>query len=171
MQASNARPIPENQTRLPALHVVGLGASAGGVEALQQFFQGLPSRCGMAFVVVQHMDPRHPGKLVEILQRMTELPVQQVDDKTRVLPDHVYVTPADRDLAIQGGVLLPIEREDDNGKRLPIDFFLRSLAADLHDHSVGVILSGMGSARYLSGIWHAPLYKQAAPAPKPGLQS
>ena len=71
--------------------------------------------------------------------------MQQVDDKTRVLPDHVYVTPADRDLAVQGGVLLPIEREDDNGKRLPIDFFLRSQAADQHDHSVGVILSGMGS--------------------------
>jgi two-component system CheB/CheR fusion protein len=144
MSTSPALPTPEIRSKAPA-HVVGLGASAGGVEALQQFFKGLPSRCGMAFVVVQHMDPHHHGKLVEILQRMTNLHVQQVNDETPVLPDHVYVTPPGRDLAIRGGVLLPTAREDGSGQRLPIDFFLRSLAADMHDRSVGVILSGMGS--------------------------
>jgi two-component system CheB/CheR fusion protein len=124
--------------------VVGLGASVGGVEALQQFFAGLAQQCGMAFVVVQHMDPRHGGNLVEILQRVTTMPVQQAHNKLAVAPDHVYVIAPDRDLSILNGVLVPLERSNGDS-RLPIDFFLRSLAADLRDLSVGVILSGMGS--------------------------
>jgi two-component system CheB/CheR fusion protein len=125
--------------------VVGIGASAGGVEALQQFFAGLPQHCGMALVVVLHMDPERDGNLVEILQRCTPLLVQQAEDKMPVLSDNVYVIPRDRDITIFGGVLQLVARMGHTGMRLPIDFFLRSLAADMRERSVGVILSGMGS--------------------------
>ncbi len=135
----------EKPPSAPDFHVIGLGASAGGVEALQQFFQGLTSPCGMAFVVIQHRDPRHTGKLVEILQRFTDMPVHQVDDKMPVAPDHVYVNPPDKDLCIVRGVLVPQARAQLPDHQLPIDSFLRSLAADLKERSVGVILSGMGS--------------------------
>jgi two-component system CheB/CheR fusion protein len=145
MQSVDAQTPGEPSPNARSFHVVGLGASAGGIEALQQFLQGLTSRCGMAFVIVQHRDPRHGGKLVEILQRFTDMPVQQVDNEMAVAPDHVYVPPPDQDLSIAGGVLVPRARAQGSANRLPIDAFLRSLATDLHDRSVGVILSGMGS--------------------------
>ena len=145
MQPAATPALSEKPPSAPDFHVVGLGASAGGVEALQQFFQGLAARCGMAFVVIQHRDPRHAGKLVEVLQRFTDMPVHQVDDNMPVAPDHVYVTPPDKDLCMACGVLVPQARAQLPAHRLPIDSFLRSLAEDLKERSVGVILSGMGS--------------------------
>ena len=125
--------------------IVGIGASAGGLEALEQFLKGVPAASGLAFVVVQHLDPTHKGIMVELLQRTTPLPVRQITERMTVKPDHVYVIPPNRDLSILHGVLHLLEPAAPRGLRLPIDFFLRSLAADRQDRSIGVILSGMGS--------------------------
>lgn len=125
--------------------VVGIGASAGGFEALEQFLRHVPERSGLAFVIVQHLDPTHKGIMPELLQRVTGMKVAQVKDRTRVKPDCVYVIPPNKDMSILRGVLHLLEPAAPRGLRLPIDFFLRSLAQDLGDRSIGVILSGMGS--------------------------
>jgi two-component system CheB/CheR fusion protein len=136
--ASNSGPV----TRIP---IVGVGASAGGLEALEKFFAQVPAASGVGFVVVQHLDPMHKGILVELLQRATSLPVVQIRDGVRVEPDHVYVIPPNKDVSILHGVLHLLEPAAARGLRLPIDFFLRSLAADRREQAIGVILSGMGS--------------------------
>ena len=125
--------------------IIGLGASAGGLEALEQFLRAVPDGTGMAFVVVQHLDPTHPSILTEILQRSSRLPVQEVQDQMRAEPDHVYVIPPNRDMVIFHGVLQLSEPTEARGHRLPIDAFLRSLAEDQAEHAVGIILSGTGS--------------------------
>jgi len=129
----------------PAFSIVGLGASAGGLEALEQFLSHVPKASGLGFVVVQHLDPTHKGIMVELLQRATSMPVIQISDRMKVEPDHVYVIPPNKDLSILHGVLHLLEPAAPRGLRLPIDFFFRSLADDQHEHSIGVILSGMGS--------------------------
>jgi two-component system CheB/CheR fusion protein len=125
--------------------IVGIGASAGGLEALEQFLGHVPAGSGLAFVIVQHLDPTHKGIMPELLQRATGMKVAQVRDRTRVRPDCVYVIPPNKDMSILHGVLHLLVPTAPRGLRLPIDFFLRSLAQDQHEHSVGVILSGMGS--------------------------
>ncbi|HUD47427.1 MAG TPA: chemotaxis protein CheB, partial [Candidatus Baltobacteraceae bacterium] len=125
--------------------VVGIGASAGGLEALEQFLSCVPRNSGMAFVIVQHLDPTRKGIMPELLQRATGMKVIQVKDRTRVEPDRVYVIPPNKDMSILRGVLHLLDPVSPRGLRLPIDFFLRSLAQDQQDHSIGVILSGMGS--------------------------
>jgi two-component system CheB/CheR fusion protein len=125
--------------------IVGIGASAGGLEALEQFLGHVPKECGLGFVVVQHLDPIHKGILVELLQRNTPMPVVQIKDRMKIEPDHVYVIPPNKDLSILHGVLHLLEPAAPRGLRLPIDFFFRSLAEDQHERSLGVILSGMGS--------------------------
>jgi len=125
--------------------IVGVGASAGGLEALEQFLRGVPPDSGMAFVVIQHLDPTHQGLLPELLQRASGMTVYQVKDRMRVRPNCVYVIPPNRDMSILHGVLHLFEPVAPRGLRLPIDFFLRSLAEDRQQHSIGVILSGMGS--------------------------
>jgi two-component system, chemotaxis family, CheB/CheR fusion protein len=129
----------------PSFPIVGLGASAGGLEAFEQFFGQVPKECGIGFVVVQHLDPTHKGILVELLQRSTAVPVIQIKDGMRVEANHVYVIPPNKDLSILHGVLHLLEPAAARGLRLPIDFFFRSLAADQRERAVGVILSGMGS--------------------------
>jgi two-component system CheB/CheR fusion protein len=125
--------------------IVGIGASAGGLEALELFLRNVPEKSGMAFVIVQHLDPTHKGIMVELLQRVTPMPVSQVRDRMKVEPGRVYVIPPNRDLSILHGVLHLLDPTAPRGLRLPIDFFFRSLADDLRDKSIGVILSGMGS--------------------------
>ena len=125
--------------------IVGIGASAGGLEALELFLKHVPDGSGMAFVIVQHLDPTHKGILVELLQRTTRMPVAQVRDRQKVAPDRVYVIPPNKDLSILHGVLHLLEPAAPRGLRLPIDFFFRSLADDCEARSIGVILSGMGS--------------------------
>jgi two-component system, chemotaxis family, CheB/CheR fusion protein len=137
--APPARPPP----RTPA--VVAIGASAGGLEAIEQFLQGVPERSGLAFVIVQHLDPTHQGAMPELLQRGTRMPVAQVKDGTRVEADHVYVIPPNKDLSILHGVLHLSEPASPRGQRLPIDVFLRAMAEDQRAASVAVILSGMGT--------------------------
>jgi hypothetical protein len=125
--------------------VVGIGASAGGLEALEHFLARVPRNSGMAFVIIQHLDPTRKGIMPELLQRATGMKVIQVKDRTVVQPDRVYVIPPNKDMSILHGVLHLLEPASPRGLRLPIDFFLRSLAQDRQEHSIGVILSGMGS--------------------------
>jgi two-component system CheB/CheR fusion protein len=125
--------------------IVGLGASAGGLEALQGFLAHVPANSGMAFVVVQHLDPTRQGLLVELLQHSTKMPVRQTTDQMRVVPNHVYVIPPNKDLSLLRGTLHLLPQTSLRGLNLPIDFFFRSLAEDQHERAIGVILSGMGS--------------------------
>ncbi len=128
-----------------AFPIVGIGASAGGLEALELFLAHVPKLSGMAFVIVQHLDPTHKGIMTELLQRSTSMRAIQVKDRTPVRPDCVYVIPPNKDMSILHGVLHLLAPAAPRGLRLPIDFFFRSLAQDQQEHSVGVILSGMGS--------------------------
>lgn len=125
--------------------IVGIGASAGGLEAIQLFLRNVPAASGMAFVVVQHLDPTHDGMLAELLQRVTPMPVAEVADRMRVEPDHVYVIPPNKDLSLLNGALHLFDPVAPRGLRLPIDFFFRSLAQSESDRSIAVVLSGMGS--------------------------
>ncbi len=130
---------------LPEFPIVGIGASAGGLEALEHFLDAVPSNSGMAFVIVQHLDPTHKGMMAELLQRTTEMKVIQVKDRTKVEPNCVYVIPPNKDMSILNGMLHLLTPAKARGLRLPIDSFFRSLAQDRREHSIGVILSGMGS--------------------------
>ncbi len=125
--------------------VVGIGASAGGLEALELFLKHVPEGSGLALVIIQHLDPTHKGIMVELLQRATSMPVIQTTDRLKIEPNHVYVIPPNKDLSLLHGVLHLLVPTAPRGLRLPIDFFFRSLAEDLGDSSIGVILSGMGT--------------------------
>ncbi len=134
------------KTRQPVnMPIVGIGASAGGLEALELFLSHMPPDCGMAFVIVQHLDPTRKGILVELLQRCTSMKVLQVKDRVRMEANCVYVIPPNKDLSILHGSLHLIVPSAPRGLRLPIDFFFRALASDQQENSIGVILSGMGS--------------------------
>lgn len=133
------------KTELTEFPVVGIGASAGGLEALELFFLNMPSNSGMAFVIIQHLDPTHIGIMPELMQRFTSMKVSQVTDQLRVKPNCVYVIPPNKSMSILNGSLYLFDPLETRGLRLPIDYFFRSLAQDKHDKSVGIILSGMGS--------------------------
>jgi len=135
-------PSPKNGSTFP---IVGIGASAGGLEALEVFLQNVPVGSGLAFVVVQHLDPTRKGIMAELLQRATPMKVTQTKDLTRVQPNCVYVIPPNKDMSILHGVLHLLDPVTPHGLGLPIDFFFRSLADDSEERSIGVILSGMGS--------------------------
>lgn len=125
--------------------IVGVGASAGGLEALELFFTHLPPESGVAFVVIQHMDPTHPAMLSEILQGRTLMKVVEASDDDKASPNCVYVIPPNKDLSIIDGHLHLINPVAERGFRLPIDDFFIALAKDQTQHAVGIILSGMGS--------------------------
>lgn len=125
--------------------IVGIGASAGGLEAFEQFFRSAPPDSGLAFVLVPHLDPGHASILTEILQRATSMPVVEAYDQMVVEPNNVVVIPPNRDMAIFHGILQLSVPELPRGQRMPIDAFLRSLAEDQGDRSVGIILSGTGT--------------------------
>jgi len=127
--------------------VVGVAASAGGLEAFVQLLSGLPGDTGMAFVLIQHLDPSHPSLLSEVLSKGTPMSVQQARDQEEVRPNHVYVIPPGVDLELREGRLRLMERGDGDGHRghFPADRFLRSLAAECGSYAIGVILSGTAS--------------------------
>ncbi len=130
--------------------IVGMGASAGGLETLEQFFKATPAKPGMAFVIVQHLDPTHKSLMVHLLKNHTEMEVSEVKDNTLVVPNNVYVIPPNKDMAIFNGILHLMEPAAARGFRKPIDFFLRSLAEDQGEKAVGIILSGTGTEGTLS---------------------
>jgi two-component system CheB/CheR fusion protein len=124
--------------------VVGVGASAGGLEAFSQLLAALPADSGMAFVLVQHLAPTHPSALAEILSRTTTMPVLEVVDEPTVQPNHVYVIPPARNMVISGGRLQLFPRPS-AGVHHPVDEFFRSLAEDRKHGAIGVVLSGTAS--------------------------
>jgi chemotaxis response regulator CheB len=129
----------------PDFPIVGIGCSAGGLEALDALLGDAPADSGMAFVIVQHLDPHHVSKLPELLQRVTPMPVLEAGERVVVRPGCVYVIPPNKDLSLSHGVLHLLDPTERHGLHLPIDFFLRTLADDCQHRAVGVILSGMGS--------------------------
>ena len=140
-----ARPANHNPNPQSATRIVGLGASAGGLEALEQFLEGVPARSGLAYVVVQHLDPTHKAMLVELLQRRTLLPVREAVEGLHIVPDAVYVISPNSELTVAGGALHVARPTEPRGLRLPIDVLFSSLARERGDQAIGVILSGMGS--------------------------
>ncbi|MDT7856008.1 PAS domain S-box protein [Rubrivirga sp. S365] len=143
MDASGALGPDRDPDASPFL-VVGLGASAGGLEALEAFFAGLPKTDGAAFVVVIHLAPDRESQLAEILERSVPLPVTQVTEREEVCPGHVYVIPPNRNLVMEDGHLRLEPLEDERHRRRPIDHFFRTLAEAYGEHAVGVVLSGTG---------------------------
>ncbi|MGH6671307.1 MAG: chemotaxis protein CheB [Xanthobacteraceae bacterium] len=124
--------------------IVAIGASAGGIHALQNFFECLPEHTGAAFVVVVHLDPQHRSEMPAILAHRTKMPVVQVNERDPLRADHVYVIPPDRRLQIVDHEISALAFDEPRGQRAPIDLFFRSLAEQLGD-GFAVILSGAGS--------------------------
>jgi two-component system, chemotaxis family, CheB/CheR fusion protein len=122
--------------------IVGIGASAGGLEAFSALLEHLPLDTGMGFVVVQHLDPAHVSALTQLLGRTTSLPVHEVTNNLRVEPNHVYVIPPNTNLSITEGVLSLRPRPKTRTPHRSIDFFFEALANDQRDRAIGVILSG-----------------------------
>jgi two-component system CheB/CheR fusion protein len=147
MSAMNADLSPDGPApnKTPLTRVVGLGASAGGLEALQQFLAHVPPASGLAYIVVQHLDPTHKAMLTELLQRSTAMPVHEATGSMRVIPDAVFVIPPSTELTLVGGRLHLSEPAQPRGRRLPIDVLFSSLARDQGERAIGVVLSGMGS--------------------------
>ncbi len=147
--AANHPPEAEIATELesasaPICPVVGFGASAGGLEAMTEVLHGLPNDLGIAIVFVQHLDPKHPSMLTELLARGTRMPVQQVTSETSIQPDHVYVIAPNTCIGIRGGRLIS-EQRNAAFHHMPVDFFFRSLAEDQGSKAIGVVLSGNAS--------------------------
>jgi two-component system CheB/CheR fusion protein len=125
--------------------VVGLGASAGGLDAVRKLFDVLPADSGMAFILVQHLDPTHESLMVDLLAGHTRMKVQQAADGMPLVRDHVYVIPPATYLSIDGGMLRVSQPRERHGARMPFDFLLRSLAEELGAKAICVILSGTGA--------------------------
>ncbi len=134
------KPVTDN-----SFYVVGIGASAGGLEALERFFESMTENSGMAFIIVSHLDPKHVSIMPELIQKSTKMKLFQAEDGMIVKPNHVYVAPPNRDLALLHGIIQLIEPPEAHGFRLPIDFFFKSLSADLGEKAICIILSGMAS--------------------------
>ncbi|HEV8712904.1 MAG TPA: chemotaxis protein CheB [Candidatus Binatia bacterium] len=142
------RPEETREQSLPQSRglIVGLGASAGGLEAFEQFFAQMPPDSGLAFVLVQHLAPDHASLLPELLAKHTRMPVQQVQEETPVAPNHVYVIPPDASLTIDRGVLHVVSPPvEPRGRRTLIDSFFRSLAEDQGEYAVCILFSGTGT--------------------------
>ncbi|MHB1605170.1 MAG: chemotaxis protein CheB [Leptospirales bacterium] len=139
---------PKREKKIPEKSltgIVGIGASAGGLEAFEQFFTHMTSDSGLGFVLVSHLDPGHVSMLTEILQRVTSMPVIEVQNGMKVKPNSVHVIPPNRDMIISQGTLKLSMPSMPRGQRLPIDIFLRSLAKDQGEKAIGIILSGTGT--------------------------
>jgi two-component system CheB/CheR fusion protein len=135
----------EPANRAQELTIVGIGASAGGLTALNSFFDELAPDTGMAFVVVTHLHPDHESHMAELLQRHTQMPTLQVTKRIKVQPNHVYVIPPNRSILMTDTHLETAEFTEPHGKRSPIDYFFRSMAASGHSEPIAIILSGGGT--------------------------
>ena len=136
---------PSNIEKKAPFYIVGMGGSAGGLEAFEHFFDNLPPDTGMAFVLVPHQDPTHKGMMPELLQRHTRMKIFPAEDGMKVRPDQVYIIPPNKDMSIFHGTLQLLEPSTPRGLRMPIDFFFRHLAEDQGEKAIGIILSGMGT--------------------------
>jgi two-component system CheB/CheR fusion protein len=134
--------LEKEQKNLP---IVGIGASAGGLKALEQFFSQMPADGGMAFVLILHLDPTRVSMLPELLRKYTEMPIRQAEDGAKVATNTIHIIPPNKKMAIKHGVLVVTEPTEPRGLRLPIDTFFRSLAEDQGNNAIGIILSGTGT--------------------------
>lgn len=125
-------------------YIVGIGASAGGVEAARAFFDHMPDHPGMAFIVIQHLDPNRESELAQILQNDTSMSVERVTNQSEVAPNRVYVIPAGKSLTLEGRILHLTEPDQPHGQRAPVDRFFRSLAQSQNERAICIVLSGMG---------------------------
>ncbi len=132
-------------TKKNNFQIVGIGASAGGLEALELFFENTPKNSGMAYVVIQHLAPDYVGMLPELLQRVTPMTVQQATQNLQIMRNQVYVIPPNKSMTVVGGILHLLKPTEPRGLRLPIDTFFESLAIDKKEMSIGIVLSGMGA--------------------------
>ena len=149
-QALQKPAVESKQIALPkrthaSFPIVGIGASAGGLEAFETFFKAMPADSGMAFVLVAHLDPFHVSLLPDLLQKTTKMAVCHIKDGTIAQPNNVYVIPPNKELHILHGKLHLMDLSQPRGSNLPIDTFLRSLAEDQHANAVCIILSGTGT--------------------------
>ena len=134
-----------NKIAAPGTAIVGIGASAGGIEALTRFLKAMPADSGMGFVVVLHLDPSHESQLAHVLASSTAMEVVDVADGMPVLPNRVHVIVPDRYLTVRGGALRLSEPTEAHGHRYPVDILFESLAEDQHERAIGIILSGTGT--------------------------
>ena len=146
-ESSRVKPEPRaedmsSEQSLPWFPIVGIGASAGGLDAFSQILRGMPVDTGMAFVLIQHLDPTHASMLTDILSRATAMPVAEVTDHMTVEANRVYIIPPGTTMDIAGGILRLSPRAETRGQHRPIDHFLRALAEDQRHRAIGVILSG-----------------------------
>jgi two-component system CheB/CheR fusion protein len=142
---ARAKKNPVIEDKKAGFSIVGIGASAGGLEAFGEFFNHMPENSGMAFVLVPHLDPTHKSIIGEILTKYTRMPISQVKNGMKVEPNSIYIIQPDKDLAILQGKLHLMEPAERRGLRHPIDFFFRSLAQDQGDNAISIILSGTGT--------------------------
>ena len=143
-EATGQSPAGERAAGRSVPFIVGVGASAGGLEAFTELLSHLPDNTGMAFVLIQHLDPSHESHLTDLLSKASKMPVSEVKGETRTEPNHVYVIPPRCNLGILDGVLETPPRPA-TGRNLPIDSFLRALAADRGSRAAGIVLSGTAS--------------------------
>ena len=136
---------PEDQVPSGAFPIVGIGASAGGLEAFRQFLQAIPADTGMGFVLVQHLDPNHAISLTHILSQSTTMSVCEASHEQKLEPNQVYIIPPDTNIEIRGGVFELTHRPKDRTPHRPIDLFFESLALDRRELAIGVVLSGTGT--------------------------
>jgi two-component system CheB/CheR fusion protein len=146
-QATPATAADSSARSKASFPVVGIGASAGGLAAIEAFFAAIPphAESEMAFVVVQHLDPDHKSILIDLVKQYTKMRVYKVEDGMEVQPDCTYVIPPNCDMAFLNGKLHLLEPGAPRGMRLPIDFFFRSLAQDQHERAICIVLSGTGT--------------------------
>jgi two-component system CheB/CheR fusion protein len=140
------KPTQRPRAKTPELFpIVGIGASAGGLEAFIELFSVMPANTGMAFVLVQHLEPHHESLSAGIISRSAKIPVAEVKNGTRILPDHIYVIPPNHNMLVKNGVLELLPASNAQGPRMTIDFFFASLAAEEKSRVIGIVLSGTGS--------------------------
>ena len=137
--------VQENQSDICPFPVIGIGASAGGLEALQEFFKNLPDNPGAAFVIVQHLSPDYKSLMNELLARYTNMDIHRVEDGMEVRENTIFLIPPRKNMTIFHGKLLLTDQDQGKSLNLPIDIFFRSLAQDQEKNAVGIILSGTGS--------------------------
>ncbi len=146
MENSNKDDVPQqkDEFKLDEMFVVGVGASAGGLEALQQFFRSMPSNTGLSFVVIQHLAPDYKSLMTDILSKYTDMPVMQAENHMQVKPNTVYLIPPKKNITFHNGLLI-LKEQIQGVLNHPIDIFFNSLAEGKGDHSIAIILSGTGS--------------------------
>ncbi len=125
--------------------IVAIGASAGGLEAISLLLTELPIDTGMGYVFIFHLDPKRKSMIADLLSRQTKIPISQSEQDMRVLPNHIYIIPPAKDMSIHNGRLQLIPRALLRGVHMPIDYFMRSLAAEHKNKAIGVVLSGTAS--------------------------